>query len=105
MSKKIHLICDVYVLIDEEDYDELQKYTWYLGKFRALYCAERFEFIDEHYTSIMMHRQIMGLKRGDKKGVKHLNGNGLDNRRKNLCFSGRYPRKKRGKNAEIQSTI
>ena len=96
MTQKIHLIEGVFTVVDNEDYEELKQYIWYLGKFRALYCVERYEWIEGKYTCIKMHRQLMGLKVGDKKGVTHLNGNGLDNRRENLAFSGRC-RSKRSK--------
>ena len=67
------------VLVDDEDYDHLNQFKWYLHKNRHVEYAAR-----GNNVKIQMHRSIMGLVLGDGKIVDHINGDGLDNRRENL---------------------
>ena len=80
MAKKIKLTQGKYALVDEEDFDELNKYKWHAQKDCHTYYAKR----RENGTKVYMHRQILGLKQGDGKITDHINSNGLDNRRENL---------------------
>jgi hypothetical protein len=63
------------VIVDDSDYEILSDYKWNLSG--GLY-AVRFE----KGKQILMHRQIMDAPKG--MVVDHINGNKLDNRRKNL---------------------
>ena len=69
---------DLVALVDTDDYDWLSKFSWTLNQGRH---AQR--------NGIYMHREILGLARGDKREVDHKNGNGLDNRRANLRIATR----------------
>lgn len=42
---------------------------------------------NEISKTILLHREIMGLKNGDKKRINHINKDTLDNRRENLRLS------------------
>ena len=68
------------VLYDTKDATLLKGFRWYVAKFgrsKTLYAATHHQG-----KTLLMHRLIMNPK-GDLT-VDHLNGNGLDNRRKNL---------------------
>jgi hypothetical protein len=73
------------LLVDDEDFDRLNKFKWYLftgkGKTSRHYYAMR--IIDDS-TTLFAHREIMGLKLGDQNKVDHKNGDGLDCQKKNM---------------------
>ena len=73
---------DKIVLIDDCMYDELNRYKWYLSKYRNY--ATRSHTAKGKKNTIYMHRIILGLSFKDKKHSDHINGNGLDNRFSNL---------------------
>lgn len=64
-------------LIDEEDYELVSPYSWYLHT--AGYAMAHPKGKDR--ITVLMHRLIMG---SDVKLVDHINRNRLDNRRENL---------------------
>ena len=72
-------------LVDDDDYKELNKCKWHAREdhntFYALRVSSR---RDGPRYMISMHRQILGLTKGDGKISDHINRNGLDNRRENL---------------------
>ena len=67
-------------IVDPEDYEYLNKFKWHVNKNRNTFYARR----KEDNGFIYMHREILGLKKHDGKQGDHINGNGLDNRRRNL---------------------
>lgn len=71
-----------FVLIDEENFEWLNKFRWY-GKPDGGYPRSTAYHRGVH-TSFKMHRIIMNAKPGQI--VDHINGNVLDNRRENLRF-------------------
>jgi hypothetical protein len=72
------------VLVDDEDYEELSKYTWVVSKGQKTLYANRSFMINYVTTIIPMHRAIMGLEKGDRRTVDHIDGNGLNNQKYNL---------------------
>lgn len=75
--KKIKLTQGKYALVDDEDYEILNKYKWHLERdyaVRSTYNKVR--------GRIRMHRQILNINKNLE--VDHINRNGLDNRRINL---------------------
>lgn len=68
-------------IVDVEDYSELVKYNWAYGTDGYAVRNVRFKPNSEQ-VSVRMHRQI--LNPPDEFVVDHINGNTLDNRRKNL---------------------
>lgn len=71
------------VLVDTEDYDLVKKLSWYSADPReGLFYAMRNSTIAEKER--YMHRLIMKAQKGQI--IDHINGNGLDNRKKNLRF-------------------
>ena len=69
-----------FALIDEEDYDALIKYKWYLSKSRKTSYAAR----DLNGKHLLMHRMIMGEKNNSL--IDHMDGNGLNNQKTNLRY-------------------
>lgn len=78
--KQIPLTQNQFAIIDDEDYQELNKHKWF--------CVKSTRHIGA-YTKIQgqrvaMHRMVLGLVVGDGLLVDHKNHNQLDNRRENL---------------------
>ena len=90
-----------FAIVDAADFEWLSKQKWYAKKDWHTYYA---------FSSkgISMHRQILGLKKGDGKLTDHKNGNGLDDRRSNIrvctCSenSQNLHKLKKGKSCEYQ---
>lgn len=79
-ARWIPLTKGMFALVDEEDYQELSRYSW-------VYAWQGYAFrkapVGEVPKQIRMHRQIIGVT-DPKVLVDHRHGNGLDNRRKEL---------------------
>jgi hypothetical protein len=65
-------------LVDHADESLLREYRWKLNNG----YASRYD--RNSGSAVVMHRQIMGLAKGDPLVVDHINGKRLDNRRANL---------------------
>lgn len=71
-------------LVDDEDYERLSKYKWFLlGSRKVLYVMRNKRDGKRKYL-IRMHREILGLTSGDGNIVDHINLNRRDNRKTNL---------------------
>lgn len=74
------------VIIDEQDKNLVLKYKWSISiKNNGRYAVAETRVSKQEL--IKLHRLIMGLKKGDKTQVDHINRNPLDNRRSNLRFA------------------
>lgn len=82
-------------MVDDEDYEFLNEFSWKYSKYKKdrTGYAVRFEYIKGTSSKsckygkkrrIQMHREILGLKKGDGKLTDHKNHNGLDNQKHNL---------------------
>ena len=75
-------------IVDGEDYDYLMQWKWHTAKKGNSYYAERvvhyYEKGKRKTRHVAMHRQIMGLRKGDSQQIDHINHCGLDNRKCNL---------------------
>lgn len=77
------------VMVDDEDHRRLNRYKWYLvtsGIHRKSKYAIRswFDKKEKRLKSVYLHREIMRAKKGEY--IDHIDGNGLNNQRKNLRF-------------------
>lgn len=75
-----------YVIVDAADYEWLMQWKWSVrksGKY-LFYAVRNINLADRKQETILMHRQILGLKKGDKRMVDHINHDTFDNRRSNL---------------------
>ena len=70
-------------LVDEADFPALTKWRWFAVHVKDRWYAVRNVGEAPHQRQIRMHAQILGCK-----GVDHLSGDGLDNRRGNLRAAG-----------------
>ena len=79
--KKIKLTQGKYVIVDDEDFEQLNQYKWCFTKMG--YAMRNITMSNGKQTSWCMHWNIVGKP---KKGLEtdHINGNKLDNRRCNL---------------------
>lgn len=93
--RELELNHGVVTLIDDDDYENIKAYRWYIKPFHGVARAYVFRKTarSEHpfrkQSSIQLHRQIMGLTIGDSRIVDHINGNSLDNRKCNLRIGTR----------------
>jgi hypothetical protein len=77
-----------FAIVDAADYEWLNQWKWqakWNHKTGSFY-ADRDEFNGsrENRYVVRMHREVLGLQRGDKLQGEHRNHNTLDNRRSNL---------------------
>lgn len=79
--KEIELTNGKIALVDDEDFKEISRITWYYR--REGYAVGNLPSPEKGvYPKVLMHRYIMDAKKGEQ--VDHINGNKLDNRRENL---------------------
>lgn len=77
--KKIQISQGRFIIVDDEDYEYLMQWKWHYhnGGYAARCIRNK-----GNKKTILMHREILGLKKGEIGD--HINHNGLDNRRENL---------------------
>jgi len=93
--KEIKLTQGKVAVVDDADYRWLNKFKWYAYKNRnTFYAARSIRLPDGKWTTIIMHREILGMGLGDRREVDHRNHNGLDNQWDNLrictCAQNQY---------------
>lgn len=76
------------ILFDDEDYDLVCKYTWYLACCKGCYYASTTCMKNNKLTHIRMHRLIMNVDDPNIL-IDHKNHNGLDNQRENLRIANK----------------
>jgi len=79
----IPLTQDKFALVDDEDYDWLMQFRWFACWHQSgkTFYAERVEYLPGGKSrTFYMHREILGLKHGDKRQGDHIHHNTLDNR-------------------------
>lgn len=74
----------LFALVDGKDFERLSRHKWYAHKHRKTYYAGRDIVKHKSRQQILMHREILGLTRGDGKITDHVNRCGLDNREANI---------------------
>jgi len=83
-TREIQLIKFGKAIIDEEDYDYISQWKWYLLKRDRNFYAVRNIVINGKHSILSMHRGILRLSHGDGKVVDHKDRNGLNNCKVNL---------------------
>jgi hypothetical protein len=80
---KLSLPLNEYALIDDEDWETVKPYHWFICKdYKMFYVIAHTKNSKGKDTTIRLHRLIMDAKKGQI--VDHINGEGRDNRRCNL---------------------
>jgi hypothetical protein len=80
MVKEIILKRGQIALVDDEDYERVNKLKWYAEKRRNTFYARAYNPITR--KPIRMHRFILNPKNNER--IDHINNNGLDGRRCNM---------------------
>ena len=90
--RRIPLTQGKYAIVDQDDFERLNKHKWCAVKSCNTFYAGRTIYVGKKNISIMMHRQI--LHPPGHLFVDHINHNGLDNRKANLrlatCAQNNY---------------
>ena len=83
--KQIPLTQDKFAMVDDADFNWLNQWKWCACYMKGNYYVMRASSLGSSKAqSVYMHREILGLKRGDKRQGDHRNHNTLDHRRNNL---------------------
>lgn len=70
------------IAVSPEDLPLLQAYCWHVDN--NGYVARNLKTPDGKKTKEYLHRELMGLSKGDARVVDHIDGNKLNNQRSNL---------------------
>ncbi|WP_174936735.1 HNH endonuclease [Burkholderia lata] len=88
--KEVPLSKGFVALVDDEDYAAISAFKWHVDRDGyAIRCA-RDDNKPSGWTSVYMHRQIMGLVPGDGIECDHRDRNRWNNQRLNLRTATRY---------------
>lgn len=82
MTKCISLTKDRFATVDDSDFEPLSQYRWKCMVRPQTCYAYRYEKTDQGWHKVFMHQAVMNPEDGME--VDHINGNGLDNQRRNL---------------------
>ena len=92
--RRIPLTQGKYALVDQDDFERLNKHKWYAVKSANTFYARRTKRAGKKYIAMRMHREVINPP--DNLFVDHINHNGLDNRKANLrpatCAQNSYNR-------------
>lgn len=81
--KKIQLTKNQFAIVDDSDFKYLNQFRWYISTSgyatRDVWCK-----LTRTKSNVRMHREILGLKKGDAERVDHIDLDKLDNRKSNL---------------------
>jgi hypothetical protein len=83
--KEILLTQGMVAFVDDEDFEELNKFTWCAMKIKnTFYAARSIHIAGAGNKSIHPYMHRILLTPTKDRQIDHINGNGLDNRRENL---------------------
>lgn len=84
MSTTIQAVTGELIRVDLADLGAVIGHSWRINAKDDCRYAVFHRRVDGRITAVLMHRVILGAKKGQI--VDHINGDGLDNRRENLRF-------------------
>lgn len=85
--KRIKITQGQFAIVDNKNYEWLNQWKWNAHWYKhtqSYYAVRNSKYVDGKRYLIYMHREILDLKKGDKKQADHINHNTLDNRNLNL---------------------
>jgi len=82
MSRQIELTQGKVAVVDDADYEGLNRYKWCAHERHHIFYAQRSSSRKTGMKTILMHREI--LQPPDGMETDHKDGNGLNNQRSNL---------------------
>lgn len=77
----------MFAKVSDHRFEHLSKFKWFAGPHKETFYAYRREpstRTKTGWTTILMHREILGLKIGDFRHANHKNFDGMDNRDENI---------------------
>jgi hypothetical protein len=84
LNGKYGSIIGNFALVDDEDFDFVNKYSWFGHKGRKTFYALRAKRNGKTTDTFQMHREILRCKKGDGIDVDHKDRNGLNNQKYNI---------------------
>lgn len=72
-----------FAIVDVDDLPLVSRHNWQVLRVQKLAYAAA------DCNAILMHRLLLGLSKGDRQFVDHIDGDGLNNRRSNLRLANR----------------
>jgi len=82
--RKIKLNTGNFALVDNKNYKWLSRWKWVETSNGYTSYAHRNTYFEGKQIVVYMHREILGLKYGDKRQADHIDFNGLNNQEYNL---------------------
>lgn len=84
--KRISLSQNKFALVDDEDFEFLNKWKWSLfaSRDKRYYAFRQVLCSDGKRRSLLMHRLLLGLQCGDSRQIDHVDTDGLNNTKDNL---------------------
>jgi hypothetical protein len=82
--KYIPLTQSQFAIVDDDDFEELNKFKWHAVYWGNTFYAERTIRINGKKLNLLMHRELLCLKKHDGVIIDHRDRNGLNNQRNNL---------------------
>lgn len=81
--KRIKLTKGKVSIVDDDLFEYLNRFKWHASKNGNVFYARRAISMNPGYHGLYLHHIVIGFPL-HKKQIDHINGDGLDNRRKNL---------------------
>jgi hypothetical protein len=100
--KTIKLTQGQVTIVDDEDFEELNKHKWYAHKNGTHWYVRRYAKINGRYKKVFMHREILHAPTGI--GVDHKDNDGLNNLKTNIRLANKVENSRnRGPNKNNKS--
>lgn len=89
MTKQIPLTRGMFAIVDDEDFERCQEYSWYaLKAHHTFYATARpYDKDSKKQLTVYMHRLLLNAPAGSE--IDHADGNGLNNSKSNLRIATR----------------